>query len=65
MSSAWAILTGMIDQILRFVEGIEHYMRGQTHEQAFKLTNTMPSLEQYYDIRLGSSAVAATLTLNE
>ncbi|KAH0165971.1 hypothetical protein KCU67_g4510, partial [Aureobasidium melanogenum] len=53
------------DQIMCFIEEIYYYMESQQREQRRKLTNTIPTPEQYWETRLGTSAATSTLALNE
>jgi hypothetical protein len=55
----------MTDQIMCFVDEIEHYMECQQREQARKLTGKIPTVAQYWDTRLGTSAVPTMLALME
>ncbi|KAI8946133.1 terpenoid synthase [Xylaria longipes] len=53
------------DQVMVFVDAMGHYMGCQQHEQHCKLMGKLPIPEQYWDTRLGTSAVLVTLALNE
>ncbi|KAG9679110.1 hypothetical protein KCU99_g8645, partial [Aureobasidium melanogenum] len=53
------------DQIMCFVEEIYYYMESQQREQRRKLTSIIPTPEQYWETRLGTSAATSTLALNE
>ncbi|KAK5999322.1 hypothetical protein QM012_005597 [Aureobasidium pullulans] len=53
------------DQIMCFVDEIYYYMDCQQREQRRKLTGVIPTPEQYWETRLGTSAVTSMLALNE
>ncbi|KAI0448289.1 terpenoid synthase [Xylaria acuta] len=53
------------DQVMAFVDAMGHYMACQQHEQHCKLMGKLPIPEQYWETRLGTSAVLAMLALNE
>jgi hypothetical protein len=48
-----------------FVDEIYYYMDCQQREQGRKLTGVIPTPEQYWETRLGTSAVTSMLALNE
>ena len=53
------------DQIMCFVNEIDYYMRCQQREQARKLTGKIPTVAEYWETRLGTSAVTCMLALYE
>ncbi|KAJ2987478.1 hypothetical protein NUW58_g4484 [Xylaria curta] len=53
------------DQVMVFVDAIGYYMGMQQHEQSRKLTGLYPTPDQYWETRLGTSAVLSMLALNE
>jgi hypothetical protein len=53
------------DQILCFVQEIDYYMDCQQREQARKLTGKVPTVAEYWETRMGTSAVTSMLALNE
>ncbi|KAI0550381.1 terpenoid synthase [Xylaria curta] len=53
------------DQVMVFVDAMGHYMECQQHEQSCKLMGKLPTPEQYWETRLGTSAVLVMLSLNE
>ncbi|KAI1345611.1 terpenoid synthase [Xylaria sp. FL0043] len=53
------------EQIMVFVDEIYYYMDCQQREQGRKLTGVIPTPEQYWETRLGTSAVTSMLALNE
>jgi len=53
------------EQILCFVQEIDYYMDCQQREQARKLTGKVPTVAEYWETRMGTSAVTSMLALNE
>lgn len=53
------------DQIMSFVNEIDYYMDCQQREQGRKLTGKIPTNSEYWETRLGTSAVTSMLALNE
>ena len=53
------------DQIMCFVNEIDYYMDCQQREQGRKLTGKVPTVSEYWETRLGTSAVTSMLALNE
>lgn len=53
------------DQILIFVNEVLYFVNSQQQEQARRLGGIIPSVEEFWETRLGSSAVTTALALNE
>ncbi|KAI0436889.1 terpenoid synthase [Xylaria telfairii] len=53
------------DQVMAFVDAMGHYMGCQQSEQQNKLMGKLPIPEQYWETRLGTSAVLTMIALNE
>ncbi|KAI1158631.1 terpenoid synthase [Nemania serpens] len=53
------------EQIMVFVGEIYYYLDCQQREQVGKLTGVIPTPEEYWETRLGTSAVTSMLALNE
>ncbi|GAP85091.2 putative terpene synthase metal binding domain protein [Rosellinia necatrix] len=53
------------NQVMVFVNAIGYYMGCQQHEQGRKLDGVFPTPDQYWETRLGTSAVLSMLALNE
>ena len=53
------------DQIMCFVNEIGYYMDCQKREQNLKLTGKVPTVAEYWETRLGTSAVTCMLALYE
>ena len=47
------------------MEHITNYINMTHQEQTFRLREKLPSLEEYWSYRLGSSAVNVTLSVHE
>ena len=54
-----------LEQRERLVEHLRIFMDMTELEQRLRLKNTVPSIEEYWGYRLGSSAVNVTLAVNE
>jgi hypothetical protein len=50
---------------MMFVREMEFFMETSEKEQRLRLSGTIPSLDEFWHYRLGSSAVAVCLSLNE
>ena len=50
---------------MSFVNEIDYYMDCQQREQGRKLTGKIPTVAEYWETRLGTSAVTSMLALNE
>lgn len=48
-----------------FVKEIGYYMDCQQHEQSRKLSGEIPTVAEYWETRLGTSAATVMLALNE
>ena len=53
------------DQIMCFVNEIGYYMDSQQRDQGRKLTGKVPTVDEYWETRLGTSAVTCCLALYE
>jgi hypothetical protein len=57
--------TNFLEQITCFVDEVHRYMASQQREQGRKLKGSIPTVGQYWETRLGTSAVNCMLALNE
>ena len=55
----------LLEQRERLVEHMRTFMDMTELEQRLRLKRTVPSIEEYWGYRLGSSAVNVTLAVNE
>ncbi len=55
----------VVDQRKRFMDHMEHFLDMSRREQILQLQGTLPSLEEYWSYRLGTSAVDVTTAVNE
>lgn len=53
------------DQIMSFINEIDYYLDCQQREKGRKLTGQIPTVSEYWETRLGTSAVTSMLALNE
>lgn len=62
---ASSIDVSRIEQRERFSFEMEVFMEMSEREQRLRLSSTVPSVEEFWAYRLGSSAVCVTLAVNE
>ncbi|KAI4235240.1 MAG: hypothetical protein LQ349_003306 [Xanthoria aureola] len=53
------------EQRCRFMKHMENFLEMSRREQALRLRGTLPTVEEFWSYRLGSSAVHITLAMNE
>ena len=59
------LLISDVEQRRVLLDELLYFIRMSQTEQEFRLSGIMPSLEQYWGYRMGSSAVGVTLALIE
>ena len=54
-----------LEQRERFSREVETFMNASEREQRVRLSGGLPSVEEFWEYRLGSSAVGVCLAVNE
>ena len=59
------ILSSHIEQCERVAKEMKLFIEMSEREQRFRLGGTLPSIDEYWTYRLGSSAVGVCFAINE
>jgi hypothetical protein len=59
------LLTAFQGQRQRFMHELSRFVKQTDQEQQFRFRNQIPSMEEYWSFRMGSSAVGLVIAVQE